>query len=203
MRMTRVVCCAALALAACGGGDDVDSAGDGGASASGTEEQSGGDGSTFEGELEDGSTLLVRLDVDVDDPAVAPFEAFRADAGAPEVTWIVGEVTVPDGADGTGRFISFVGEGLDPIDDDPEDDADGITNAEFACSELDEWSTAAADPEAIADAYLALYEGPCASQTLQVVAPAGETTTYVMAYEGELPEFERVFAGLATELTPA
>ena len=47
------------------------------------------------------------------------------------------------------------------------------------------------------------YEGPCGGQTLQVLAPGGQTTTYVMVYEGALPDFDRVFSGLLTELRPA
>jgi hypothetical protein len=115
----------------------------------------------------------------------------------------VAEIDVPDDVDGTGRFVTFVADGAEPIDDDPTDDADGVTNAEFACALLDGWVSGADDPAASSAAYLALLEGPCGGQTLQVLAPGGETTTYVMAYEGPLPDFERIFAGLGTELTPA
>jgi hypothetical protein len=184
----------AMLAGACGGDDGA--TGD----EAGPAAPAGGD--AYEGELEDGSTLRITLDVDPQDPAVAPFESFRSSTGGPAVTWIVGEITVPDGVDGTGRFVTFVGEGLDPLDDEPTDDGDGITNAEFACSLLDEWAAASTD-EAVADAHLELYEGACGGQTLQVLAPGGETTTYVLAHEGELPAFERLMAGLATELEPA
>lgn len=63
------------------------------------------------------------------------------------------------------------------------------------------------------EAYRQLVSGPevvwmvgevCGGQTLQVLAPGGQTTTYAMAYEGPaLPEFERVYAGLAYEMSPA
>ena len=188
-------------LAACGGGgDDADADADGG----GTEESdSAAGGGAYEGELEDGSTLRVRLDVGPSDAAVTPFEAFRSGTGAPAVTWIVAEIAVPDDVEGaTGRFLTFLEAGVDPLDDDPLDDGDGATNADFACSLLDDWAAATADPAAVAEAHLALLDGPCGGQTLQVLATAGETTTYVLAYEGELPEFERIFAGLATELSP-
>ena len=100
----------ALLLAACGGDDDGD-----------TTDASGTDGSVYAGELEDGSTLTVTLDV-----------------------------------------------------------RDEATN----------------------DAYLELYEGPCGGQTLQVLAPGGETTTYVLVVDGDLPDFERLMAGLVNELEP-
>src|SRR5690606_35571339 len=56
----------ALLLAACGGDDDGD-----------TTDASGTDGSVYAGELEDGSTLTVTLDVPAGHPEVAPFEALR------------------------------------------------------------------------------------------------------------------------------
>lgn len=207
LRLLLVPLLALVAVSGCGSDsdspDDASTDAEGAATDDGGDEPAG-DGSTFTGELEDGSTLEVRLDVAADDPAVAPFEEFRTAAGADDVTWIVGEITVPDGTDGTGRFVTFVEAGLDPMDDDPLDPDDGISNSEFACSTIDDWFSGITEPDqAIMDDYTALYEGPCGGQTMQVIAPAGETTTYVMTYDGPLPEFEKLMAGLATELSPA
>jgi len=198
LRAAALALVVAAAAAGCGGdgGNDDTSSGDRG----------GGDertGRAYAGELEDGSRLRVHLDAAPDDPAVAPYEAFRQSTGGPEVTWIVAEIAVPDGVEGTGRFLTFVEAGANPIDDDPLDDRDGITNAEFVCSQLDDWAEGSPEPEAAGAAYLELYEGPCGGQTLQVLAPGGQTTTYVMVYEGALPDFDRVFSGLLTELRPA
>ncbi len=211
MRTTRLAAlslAAALAgtLASCGGGGDDGGAG-GGASSTSTDAAAAdveGAGTRYEGTLEDDSTLVVRLGVPADDPAVADFDAFRSLTGAEEPTWIVAEVTVPEGTDGTGRYLTFAAPGVDPLDDDPSDPDDGVSSSTFACSTLDDWY-ALADPsdEAVTEAYQGLYEGPCAGQTMQVLAPGGESTTYVMIYDGELPEFETVRAGLASELSPA
>ena len=90
------------------------------------------------------------------------------------------------------------------MDDDPMDPDDGITGSVFACSTIGDWFTAIPEADqAVMDEYTALYEETCGGQTMQVLAPGGETTTYVMTYEGDLPEFERLMAGLATELEPA
>lgn len=198
----------AVSLLGCGDDDGDESsesdAGTGSASSAPADSGDTPDGSVFEGELEDGSTIRVTLDVPADDEAVAPFEAFRSLTGGPEVTWIVAEVEVPEGTDGTGRFVSFIEPGADPMADDPMDDADGVTNAEFACSMLDEWYGLASSPgDDVVAAYDELLTDSCGGQTLQVLAPGGETTRYVMVYDGELPEFEAVTAGLANELEPA
>jgi|GEM_PF-6412950 hypothetical protein len=162
---------------------------------------SGEGGSTYAGELEDGSTLTIELDVPADHPAVAPFEAFRAMTEAPEPTWIVAEITVPDGVDGTGRFVTFIEEGLDPLDDDPTDQADGVVASGFACSEIDGWfGTVEAPTEELTDAYFEVYDSVCGGQTLQVLAPGGETTTYVLVLDGPIPPFETLRAGLTNEL---
>lgn len=182
----------ALLLAACGGDDDGD-----------TTDASGTDGSVYAGELEDGSTLTVTLDVPADHPEVAPFEALRAMTDAPEVTYLLAEVEVPEGVDGTGRFVTFVAEGAEPLDDDPLDPDDGVVASDFACSVLRDWvETLDVLDEATNDAYLELYEGPCGGQTLQVLAPGGATTTYVLVVDGDLPDFERLMAGLVNELEP-
>jgi hypothetical protein len=191
----------ALALCACGGDED---------GATAVEDATVGDatpraddpGGAYEGKLQDGSRLRVRLDVDPAEAVVAPFERLRVQTGAPDVTWILAEIEVPDDVEGTGRFITFVADGAEPIDDDPADDTDGVTNAEFACSVLDDWVSGADDPAASNVWYVELLEGACGGQTLQVLAPEGETTTYVMMYEGPLPHFDRIFAGLGTELMP-
>ena len=191
----------ALSAAACGsdGGDD---GGAGGASDDGgsTAEESSA-AAVYEGELADGSTLVIHLDVPADHPAVEPFEEFRALTGADEPTWIVGEITVPDDVDGNGRFVTFLAEGADPLEDDPADPDDGVTNSDFVCSVLDEWFQAAEPKdEALNDAYLEVYEEVCDGQTLQVVARGGETTTYVMVYDGPLPDFETIEAELGNSL---
>ncbi|HSL56792.1 MAG TPA: hypothetical protein VK866_03020 [Acidimicrobiales bacterium] len=204
-----VMIAAVLALAAaCGGDDDDGGANDGGATSDTAADAAEGadqpapDGA-WSGELEDGSTLAVRLDVAADDPAVAPFAELRDRFGVDDpVTWIVGEITVPDGTDGTGRFVTFLAEGADPLDDDPLDPDDGISNAAFACSQLDGWFAALAEAtEDDVAAYNAVFTDACGGQTLQVLAPGGATTTYVMVYPGPLPDFATVRAGLATELT--
>lgn len=200
-RIVGVVLAGALLVGGCGDGGGGAGADTGeAAAAEGTKMP---DGDVYVGELEDGSMLRVALDVSPDEPSVAPFEAFRRTVGGPEVTWIVADVEVPEGVDGTGRFVTFVAEGAEMAGADPSGGGDGVASAEFACSLLDAWSSATPDQDAAADAYLELYQGPCGGETLQVVAPSGETTRYVMVYEGELPEFERVFAGAGTELHPA
>lgn len=197
-----------LIAGACGGDDDdTDVSGDGDDTpadeTTDSEGAASGDGNVYEGELEDGSSIVVRLDVDADDPAVAAFEEFRALTGVDSPTWIVGEVTTPDGAEGTGRFITFLDEGADFFDDDTSDPTDGITTADFACSTIGEWFQAADVDEAVETAYSDLYEGPCAGQTYQVIAPAGETTTYVLVYDGPLPDFATIMAGAGNVLEPA
>lgn len=174
-------------------GNVDDGSGDGGAGAD-----------EYVTELSDGSRLRVRLDVPADDPAVAPFEELRALTGVDEPTWIVARVAVPEGVDGTGRFLTFVEPGADPLDDDPIDPDDGVSQATFACSVLDDWFAAAPEPDdALNEVHFGLLDGPCGQQTAQVLAPAGETTTYVLVYEGELPDFERVEAELGNELMAA
>ena len=89
VRLLLVSLLAVAALTGCG--SDGDSSDDASSDADDTSADDGGgepagDGSTFTGELEDESTLEVRLDVPADDPAVAPFEAFRTAAGGDEVT---------------------------------------------------------------------------------------------------------------------
>jgi hypothetical protein len=200
-----LVALALVGVVAAGCGDDGggDGGGDAGAATDGDAGTDGGAGDVWTGELEDGSALAVRLEVPPDDPAVAPFAALRETFGLDdEVVWIVGEVTVPEGVDGTGRFVTFLAEGADPLADDPLDPDDGISNAEFACSRLDDWFSAAGDPT---DAQLAAYDevltDTCGGQTLQVPAPGGTTTTYVMVHPAPLPDVATVRAGLATELT--
>lgn len=197
--LLAVLASVGLVAAGCGGDDDGASADDDGDVAAA---DVGADGA-WTGELEDGSTLAVRLDVVADDPAVAPFAELRETLGVTdEVTWIVGEITVPRGTDGTGRFVTFLAEGADPLADDPLDPDDGISDADFACSQLDDWFAAAAAPtdEQVA-AYDAVLTDTCGGQTLQVLAPGGATTTYVMVHPAPLPDFATVRAGLATELT--
>jgi hypothetical protein len=202
----------ALVLAACGGDDGGGSSG-GGDSASDSS-AAGGDtgeggvaGNRFEVTLEDDSKLVVRLDVSASDATVAPFEAYRQLVNGPEVVWMVGEITPPAGVDSTGRFVTFVAAGKNAIDDDPMDDTDGIVSSTFACSLIDRWISAESAPELtdeISAEYNRMVGEVCGGQTLQVLAPGGQTTTYAMAYEGPaLPEFERVYAGLAYEMSPA
>lgn len=209
-RTVAVGLLAAGLLVACGD-DDGDEGSSGDTEAPSSEASGGGSGGdagarggVYEGELADGSRLVIHLDVPADHPAVVPFEEFRARTGAPEPTWIVGEVTPPDDADGTGRFVTFLEAGADRLDDDLADKTDGVTNAEFACAFMEEWFQAApVKDQALGDAYTEVYEGPCGSQTYQVLAPAGTTTTYVMVYEGPLPDFETIEAELGNELSPA
>jgi hypothetical protein len=202
---------ALLVVAACGGDDDDSSADDGAdprssetAAAGDSVGDTPGEAGSWVTELEDGSTLSVQLDVGANDAAVAPFEAFRTLTGSPDVTWIVADIEVPaDGSTGsTGRFLTFVEPGADAIDDDPSDDTDGVTGSDFVCSRIDAWF-ANASPDAVDAAnadYTALLDGPCGGQTAQVIAPAGQTTTYVLVYDGELPAFEKLMAGLLYEL---
>ena len=189
----------ALLLAACG--DDGDSA-----STDATTAEDGGSGggeAVYRGELEDGSVLTVTLDVPADHPAVAPFEALRTMTEARDLTYLLAEVDVPEGVDGTGRFVTFVAEGAEPLDDDPLDPDDGVVASVFACSAMQDW-VAAVDvlDEATNEAYLEVFEGPCGGQSLQVLAPGGETTTYVLVVDGDVPAFERLLAGFMLELEP-
>lgn len=198
----------ALTVAACGGSDgDTGSASDVGSEPAAAEDeatQSAGDSSTLTGELENGTVLTVRLDVAETDPVVAPFAAFREQAGAADaVVWIVGSLDVPadfDDATGpaTGRYLTFVPPGGEVISD---------TNpiSTFACSKLDEWFGAPTgdDGAALNEAYIGIVNGPCNGQTLGVPADAGATTDYAMVIEGSaIPDFESVLAGLLTELEP-
>lgn len=164
----------------------------------------GSERDVWTGELEDGSQLTVRLRVGADDPAVAPFEAFRQAAGGPDVVWIVGEVAVPAdvaGGTGSGRFVTLVVGDADPFIDDPTDSNDGVTTAEFACSKIQDWLGAAPADDALA-AYTDLYNGACAGNTLAIPAAAGTTTTYVLAHPAPLPAFDTMLAGLAIPLSP-
>lgn len=205
-RAPLLVTLAILAFASCGG-DDGDTADPGSDAPDATVTPGDGAGTDrWQVTLEDDSTLVVTLDVAPDHPAVAPFEAYRQAVDAGPVTWVVGEITQPADTAGTGRYITFVADGMNPIDDDPSTPDDGISSAEFACSLLDRWTFAEDAPELTDDLnaqYEAMYTDTCGGSTFQVIAPAGATTTYVMAYLADsLPEFERVFAGLAFEMSP-
>lgn len=196
---------------ACGGDDDASAPHDGQASDATTMSRAAADDlagasdhDLWVGELEDGSELTVRLRAGADDPAVAPFDAFREQVGGPDVVWIVADVSVPaEVADGTGsgRFLTFAVGDADVLADDPADAGDGVTSSRFACSALQDWLGATPDDDAIA-AYIELYAGACANNTLAVAAPSGATTTYVMVHDAPLPDFNRVLAGLAYELQP-
>ncbi len=203
---------AALLLAACGGSDDdsgdaapsEESSGDSAHESAGAGDSNGAGGSgpatTYRGELEDESILTVELDVAESDPAVAPFAAFRETTGATDpVVWITASVEVPAGVDGSGRYLTFVEPGAEPFDED------GTAIADFACAELDTWfgTPTGDDATAVNEAYLGIFENACGGQVLGVVAPGGATTDYVLALAGsELPTFDRVLAGLLTELEP-
>ncbi len=203
---------ALLVLAACGASDDEgDDAPAERADDTPTETGAEGetdapiaDATTFSGELEDGTTLTVRLGVDESDPVVAPFVAFRERAGATDpVVWIVGSLVVADDFDDTagpapGRFLTFVPPGGELIDE-----TNPISN--FACSELDEWFGAPSGDgaQALNDAYLTIVDEGCNGQTLGVIAEAGATTDYAMVIEGDIqPDIEAVYAGLLTQLEP-
>lgn len=163
-------------------------------------------GNRYEVVLEDDSRLVVTLDVPGSDPRIAPFESYRELTGADPVVWLVGEVTPPEGVETTGRFVTFVAAGKNPIDDDGETADDGISSASFACSALDRWLYAegAEVADETIEAYNDLFTGPCNGTTMAVPAAAGTTTAYVMLYPAPtLPEFDRLFAGLAFEMSPA
>jgi hypothetical protein len=200
-----------LAVVACSDGDGSDRGAPGGdapTETSATDEAPGAGreaaGRVYTGELADGSTLTVHLDVTADHPAVAPFAAFQARTGAPTPTWIVAEITVPDGVDGTGRFLTLVEPGADRMADDPADRTDGVTTADFACSVLEDWFGQVTDKDQeLTDAFMEVYDGPCGGQAHQVLAPGGETTTYVLVYEGDLPELDAIESELGNELRPA
>jgi len=211
VRRSAAAIVAAVAVVACGGGDSGDDGDGDGDDVAATEDvgrapaapTGSSDHDVWEGELESGNRLRVRLRVSADDPAVAPFEAFRQTVGGPDVEWVVGEITVPaEVTDGTGRYVTFVSEGADAMTDDPADANDGVTSATFACSVIQEWLGAEPDPEWFT-AYEELFAGPCQSNPYAVPAASGATTTYVMVHDIPLPDFERIFAGLAYELSPA
>ncbi|MEM8905538.1 MAG: hypothetical protein AAGA17_01910 [Actinomycetota bacterium] len=157
----------------------------------------------WSGTLADGSTLTVELGVPADDRRVAPFEALR-ELGSPPVTWLVGSLEVPTGADeASGRFVTLVEPGAAVDDDDPFDAGDGVVSASFACSRLDAWWEAAG-PETDRDRlFEGLFAKNCGRQPLQVPAVPGSVTQYVMVIDGDdLPSIERVLAGLDVELSP-
>ncbi|MEM9036316.1 MAG: hypothetical protein AAGA99_19230 [Actinomycetota bacterium] len=193
MRRLRVLWMVAVALvvAACSGG----SGGDG---------TSGAPGATmWRGVLPDGSVLQVELGVPPDDRRVAPFEALRALSGD-EVIWLVGEIEVPaDGAEASGRFVTLVEPGADVSDDDPFDVDDGVVSASLACSRLDGWWESAPVDSERDQLFEGLFAKTCGQQALQVPAGAGVSTRYVMVIDGaDLPEYDRVFAGLDVPLEP-
>ena len=173
----------------------------------GGEEESSPAPSTAEvwtGQLLDGSTVSVEIDVDPGDRRVAPFEALRA-LGAAEVVWLVGTIEVPAAAtEASGRFVTLVEPGGDVEDDDPFDANDGVVSASFACSRLDGWWEVAGPDTDRDRLFEGLFAKSCGRQPLQIPAPAGSVTQYVMVIDGtELPSIERVLAGLDVELTPA
>lgn len=178
-------------LAGCSGGGDED-----GSAAPSTAE-------VWTGQLADGSTVTVEIDVSPEDRRIAPFEALRA-LGSEEVVWLVGSIDVPTNAtEASGRFVTLVEPGSDVEDDDPFDDEDGVVSAAFACSRLDAWWEAAAPDTDRDRLFEGLFAKSCGFQPLQVPAPAGSVTQYVMVIDGdELPSVERVLAGLDVELTP-
>lgn len=198
-----------LFAAACGGSDsDSEPAGEPSSADTAVEQSddapSTGDGSTYRGELEDGSTLTVYLDVDESDPIVAPFAAFRELAGVTDpVVWVTGSIEVPADYDdstgpATGRFLTFVPAGGEVISDT------NVTSS-FACGELDEWFGAPSgdDAQELNDAYLEILGDSCDGQSLGVIADTGATTDYAMVIDSDvLPDFDSVFAGLLTELQP-
>lgn len=191
-----------LPLAACSSDKkDSSSKKEGGSSESSGSSSSARAG-TYKGTLEDESKLTVYLDVSADNEAVKPFEEYRQKVGGPDVTWIIGEVTPPAGQSGTGRLVTFLAEGKDILDDDPLDDSDGISDASFACGALDRWSSGGSQDQEVFDLYKSLVENNCAGQTFQVIAPEGKTTTYVLYYEGSLPDYDTIYAGI-TELKKA
>lgn len=158
---------------------------------------------TYEGKLSDGSTLKVWLDVPSSDEVVAPFDDFRSKATTPDVTWIVAEISVPGGGpDATAPVITLTGAGKAPGDDGPPNNSDGTTHTEFACSMLRTWywQGGLANPE-LTSVHNEVLATNCNGQALQVAAPAGKTTTYVMVYDGALPSFETITAGPDQELT--
>lgn len=178
-------------LAGCSGGGDDDSS------------PAPSAASVWSGQLPDGSTVTVELDVSDDDRRVAPFEALR-ELGSGEVVWLVGSIEVPAGAtEASGRFVTLVEPGGDIEDDDPFDAGDGVVSATFACSRLDAWWEAAGPDTDRDRLFEGLFAKNCGQQPLQVPAPAGSVTQYVMVIDGdELPNIERVMAGLDVELAP-
>lgn len=194
--MGRLLTLATLAIAvaalACTGGSDGD-------------DPSAASGATlWRGELPDGSVLRVELGVGPDDRRVAPFDALRTLSGD-EVVWLVGEIEVPDeGSEAAGRFVTLVAPGAELADDDPFDPDDGVVRASMACSRLDGWWEAAPIDSDRDQLFEGLFAKTCGQQALQVPATAGVATRYVMVIDGaELPEFDRVFAGLDVALEPA
>ncbi|HWL42576.1 MAG TPA: hypothetical protein VNQ73_06500 [Ilumatobacter sp.] len=207
LRTWAAIGAASVLLAGCGGDDDAaDDATDAPAPAETAAAGSATDPAhdVWTAELDDGSTLTVRLRAPIDDPAVAAFEEFRQTADGPDLVWIVGEVAVPaEVAEGTGsgRYLTFVTGDGDPMTDDPDDPTDGVTAAYFACSLLTDWLGTAPAEDVLA-AYNDLYSGPCAGNPLSIRAASGTTTTYVLAHPAPLPQFDELLAGLITPLTP-
>lgn len=159
--------------------------------------------SVWSGQLPDGSTVTVEIDVPTDDRRIAPFEALR-ELGAGEVVWLVGTIEVPAGTtEASGRFVTLVEPGGDVEDDDPFDDGDGVVSASLACSRLDAWWEAAGPDTDRDRLFEGLFAKACGRQPLQIPAPAGSVTEYVMVIDGdELPSIGTVLAGLDVELTP-
>lgn len=209
----------ALAVAACGGDDDEsgDDAGSDDAPAeqdessesddAGDSDDSGdatGSSNVYSAELEDGSVLTVTLDVEETDPVVAPFVAFREQAGATDdVVWITGSLEAPADYDDptgppTGRFLTFIAPGGDRLDE-------SNPTSDFACGQLQDWfgEPTAEEGLALNEAYLEILDTSCGGQVLGVVGEVGATTEYAMVVEGSsLPDFESIYAGLLTELQP-
>ena len=201
IRRVAVLSASLMLVAACGGSDDsssadepaeAESSDDDGEADGDDSDPASGDGSTFRGELEDGSVLTVRLDVEPTDPVIAPFVAFREQAGATDpIVWVVGSLEAPDDFDTalgppTGRFLTFVEPGAEQI-------ADTNPTATFACSELDDWFGTPEGDAAVAlnESFVDIVESTCGGQTLQVLGEPGTTTDYALIINGDaVPEFE-------------
>lgn len=178
-------------LAGCSGGGDEESS------------PAPSTATVWAGQLPDGATVTVEIDVAADDRRIAPFEALR-ELADDDVVWLVGNIDVPAAAtEGSGRFVTLVEPGGDIEDDDPFDATDGVVSAAFACSRLDAWWERAAPDSDRDRLFEGLFAKNCGRQPLQIPAPPGSVTEYVMVIDGnELPDIGRVLAGLDVELTP-
>jgi hypothetical protein len=193
-----IVVILSFGLIACGGDDDdgnpAAASGSTGSTAAGSNSSS--DGDTWKGKFETGTEVSLTLWVDAaNDPDLAPFEAFRQAVGAGTVQYAKAVAKNTTSAPDSARFATLT-------DDSGEMFNETAIEVNFLCAEIADWIQAAPTQSTeLVNQYSALLSGACEGNTLAgPTIAAGDTVTYYVAYEGDEPDFERVFMGAENEL---